>query len=663
VKGVSRFSSIVALASLACTGERPTPPALLELSTITVAGASNLERGTRDTLTATSQDREGAAVTVPIVWRSSNEAVATFERGGVLVALDTGLTVITASSLGVTSAGVQIRVVWTGPATIDTLPWTRPSALNTGATLTDSIRVRVTNIAGAPVPNANVRFSVTAGGGSVAPEISVTGPDGVASAQWTLGGAVGTNTVTATVVHADGTPNPLVANSATFSIGGYDALTVEGGNNQSGQILSDLPTHPSVRLVDSLGAPRGGVPIVFTAHANGRVSSAVVSTDANGIATPGTWTLGDIPGDQLLVASVSDARVTLHANGTGTPIHYRPSRVIAGGFSTCALESDGSVKCWGESPQNGGGTASNSSIPTAVAGSLVATTVSGGQTHYCALTSTSDAWCWGTNALPDTTGSVVTTNAPTEVQSDISWSAVSPGSAHNCAIDASQVAYCWGSNTSGQLGDQSTTTRFTIRPVQGGFTFTQIASGGSHTCGLSGAAAFCWGSNQFRQLGDGSTEPNRTAPTVVLGGQAFQSVGSGQTFSCGLNTQGRTYCWGSIAGGGNPSPITYAAAPNFTSITVGVGHACGVTVENDAYCWGINTWGQVGDSTTTSRTAPTKVAGTLKFHQVSAGAEHTCGLTTDGAVACWGRNRGGELGESTAAFRTTPKHVVLGVQP
>jgi alpha-tubulin suppressor-like RCC1 family protein len=62
------------------------------------------------------------------------------------------------------------------------------------------------------------------------------------------------------------------------------------------------------------------------------------------------------------------------------------------------------------------------------------------------------------------------------------------------------------------------------------------------------------------------------------------------------------------------------------------------------YCWGDNTWGQLGDGTTTDRLSPRAVTSGLKFRQLNVGLRHTCGLTTDGAAYCWGSNIFGELG-------------------
>jgi hypothetical protein len=670
---------VAAGAVLSCSPDRPiTPLDLVELSQIDIDGSpSVLERGARDTLSAVALDSEGDTIAVPVVWRSSNERVAIFERGGVLVALDTGTTNIRASSVGVESAPVALTVVWLGPAKIDTLPFSPPSARGPGVAFTDSIRAKVTNVAGAPVANVKVAFTVTQGGGSVSPQTATTNAAGIASAQWTTGEAAGINRVSASVVKEDGTPFPFVTNNtAVFTVRTYNALTVVAGNDQTAQIMSDLAVAPSVRLVDSLGNARSGVPVTFTVFANGRVMTPVVSTGADGIASPGTWTLGDISGIQRLEARVENAKTALQATGTGTPIYYQAAAVSAGGFTTCARESTGTVKCWGSVISIGTGDTTNISTPKAVKGTLVAASLvssAASISHACALTSSGEAWCWGRNALTDTSGSSVSTAEPTRLSSDILWAQISTGQEHNCAITLIGAGYCWGFNSStttgdhrGQLGDGTTTNRSVPTPVAGGFTFSRIAAGTAHSCGLVNSEAYCWGQNQSAQLGDGTAQL-RLSPTKVIGGLTFETIGAGATFSCGLTPQpeGKAYCWGNVSGVPQTTPTAFPGAPAFVSLSVGGGHACALTADAQAYCWGGNSAGQLGDSSRTTRSVPTRVAGGLLFNQISAGFGHTCGVTTAGAVACWGSNAAGELGESTSTVtsRTTPRHVILGVTP
>ena len=644
----------------------------IDIGSISInSGAVQIDRGYHVNFTATVRDKLGSTITPtpPLAWRSSNEAVATIDLNGRLTAIDTGNTSVFASANGVPSGAIPVRVTWLGPAKIATFQFTPPNAVTPGAT--DSIRVQVLDVNGRPpAVVARVAFAVTAGGGTVSPAIATTNSSGIAVAQWTLGPAVGINTVTATALGEDDKPFPFVTPSVTtFTLTAFAALSPVAGDAQTGLILSSLPVSPSVLVVDSAGKPRPGVPVTFTATGGGRVATPVVSTGANGVASPGVWTLGDIPGDQTLIVKVEKASLTLHATATGTPVYYVPKQVIAGGYATCAINTDDTASCWGEQPKVGDSTTVNRPTPTSTKNGIKFLSLAASMTfpsHYCGISVVREIYCWGFAALTDTSGRTSGTVVPTRLQSATSWSQVAPGFAHNCAVASDQTAYCWGLNVAGQLGDGTTTQRFVPAAVAGGFKFTTVSSGNGHSCGLSiDGSAFCWGLNQNGQLGDGTTA-QRPTPTAVGGAITFQSLSTGETFTCGLTSLGRAYCWGNLGPGSNvvTTPRTYAAAPIFISLNVGGAHACALTADGTAYCWGDNSGGQLGDSTVAFRANPTPVVTALKLKSVSPGYQHTCGTTmTDGAVVCWGLNRAFELGDSTSANRLTPRHLVLAVKP
>jgi alpha-tubulin suppressor-like RCC1 family protein len=209
-----------------------------------------------------------------------------------------------------------------------------------------------------------------------------------------------------------------------------------------------------------------------------------------------------------------------------------------------------------------------------------------------------------------------------------------------------------------------------------GETFSTLAVGGYHTCGLTPAGlAYCWGGNSDGQLGDGTTTDRPTpVPVVMPTGQTFVSLGLSigvYNHTCALTPAGTAYCWGANFSGqlgdgtttDQPSPVAVAmpVGESFASLAVGGYHSCGLTPAGAAYCWGTNARGRLGDGTTTDRWTPTAVlvpAG-VTFTRLAAGVDHTCGLTPAGAAYCWGRNAFGQVGDGTTSHRLEPVAVVM----
>ena len=93
----------------------------------------------------------------------------------------------------------------------------------------------------------------------------------------------------------------------------------------------------------------------------------------------------------------------------------------------------------------------------------------------------------------------------------------------------------------------------------------------------------------------------------------------------------------------------------FGIITAGAaGYTCGTTLAGRGFCWGANTYGQLGDGTTTDRLIPTLIGNGLSWKEVRAGGLHTCGVALDGKAYCWGDNRAGQLGDGTQIDRLLP---------
>ena len=297
--------------------------------------------------------------------------------------------------------------------------------------------------------------------------------------------------------------------------------------------------------------------------------------------------------------------------------------LVASEVHTCGLAGGGRAYCWGRnaSGQLGDGTVeTNRLTPVAVSGGLSFTVLAAGSDHTCGLAMGGTAYCWGSNAFGQLGGGTVGTNRLTQVavSGGRKYTALVAGWGHTCGLAAGGRAYCWGFNAFGQLGDRMSGTGYSsadrLAPVavSGGLSFTALAAGGAHTCGLvSGGTAYCWGNNQYGQLGDGTTgtgfrSADRTAPVVVSGGLSFTALAGGGVHTCGLLTGGSAYCWGSNASGqlgdgmsgtDRTAPVAVGAGRTFTALAGGFSHTCGLATGETGYCWGSNDSGQLGDGT------------------------------------------------------------------
>jgi len=80
-----------------------------------------------------------------------------------------------------------------------------------------------------------------------------------------------------------------------------------------------------------------------------------------------------------------------------------------------------------------------------------------------------------------------------------------------------------------------------------------------------------------------------------------------------------------------------------------------------AWAWGLNTNGQLGDNTITSRLSPVSVVGGFTdWCQVSGGRDHSLAVRQNGTAWAWGSNGNGRLGDNSTTARSSPVSVVGG---
>jgi alpha-tubulin suppressor-like RCC1 family protein len=193
--------------------------------------------------------------------------------------------------------------------------------------------------------------------------------------------------------------------------------------------------------------------------------------------------------------------VAASGRASSAPIHKIVS-INAGSDYTCAVLSDGMVKCWG-SPlglRRSYTKKAGPILPLTIVGISKATAVATGSSHACAPLLDGTIKCWGDNSFGEmgngTKGEY--RSPPVNVSNVTDVASISSGSGYTCAVLSNHTIKCWGAAPAG-----SSTTPV---PVSGLSGVVSIAAGQRHACALlSDGTVTCWGSNLFGQLGTGGT--------------------------------------------------------------------------------------------------------------------------------------------------------------
>ncbi|MBL8524417.1 MAG: Ig-like domain repeat protein [Betaproteobacteria bacterium] len=336
--------------------------------------------------------------------------------------------------------------------------------------------------------------------------------------------------------------------------------------------------------------------------------------------------------------------------------------IAAGGFHNCAVSGTGGVVCWGvnDAGQIGDNSVITRPKPVNVSGAgFNSLSLAGGFQHTCMVENTGAVKCWGKNDRGQLGDNSITNRlTPTAVSGLASGQAsTTAGDLHTCALSSAGGVKCWGYNVDGQLGNSSNVEQHVPVDVTGlGSGVSAIAAGYNHTCAVTGlGAAKCWGSNEWWQLGDGSEDIDSNLPVDVAGlSSGVTAIAGGNLHTCAI-VSGGVKCWGynvsgAVGDGTNDLRKTAVNVSGLTSgastISAGSSHTCALLTGGTVKCWGDNTFGQLGDGTSTSSNVPVTAIASGAI-AIAAGAAHTCALTGSGTSVCWGNNPSGQLGDGT----------------
>jgi cysteine-rich repeat protein len=246
-------------------------------------------------------------------------------------------------------------------------------------------------------------------------------------------------------------------------------------------------------------------------------------------------------------------------------------QVAAGGSQSCSLGMAGTARCWGSGFGGQLGYGNNNTIgddePPSVAGNVpvgaALTELCAGIGHTCAVLSNGDVKCWGQNFAgqlgygnTNAIGDDETPSTQPALSFEVDAEHITCGLQHSCALFEDGSVRCWGANGNGELGQGNTTPIGDDEPatmalaISLGGSPVAISAGDNHTCArFDDGAVRCWGANGNGQLGIGSTVaigddelPDSVDP-IDTGGTVTR-IDAGGNNTCVIYDDQRVRCWG-----------------------------------------------------------------------------------------------------------------------
>jgi hypothetical protein len=208
--------------------------------------------------------------------------------------------------------------------------------------------------------------------------------------------------------------------------------------------------------------------------------------------------------------------------------------------------------------------------------------------------------------------------------------AIGAGTNHSMALCSDGSLASWGTNFYGQLGNNTLSIYNSTLPVAVSMedkTAVSMAVGGNHNIVLcSDETLVAWGMNSYGQVGNNTTADSSVPVAVATAG-------------------------------------TVLAGKTVIAVKAGSAHSLALCSDGTLAAWGNNTYGQLGNNTTTNSSVPVAVntSGVMAgktVKKIIAGISYCMALCSDGTVVAWGYNNDGELGNSSTISSAIP--VVVG---
>ena len=525
-----------------------------------------------------------------------------------------------------------------------------------------------------PQSSRTVNWTST-NGGSYAQSSSSTQANGATTAQ------AFTTSTTAGVTHVltatDGA-SPAISGTASISTIAGAAVRVALVTQPSAAVQSGIafPQQPSVQLLDAnsnLVTANGVTVTAAIVTGAGTLGGTLTATTTNGVATFTNLSITGVVGPRTLTfsaASLVSATSNSIAVGPGTPVALAFVQQPTGTTGGLAITPSITVAV-----RDGAGntvTTATNPITFAIAGGsgTAGATLSGTLTQGAAsgiatfanisvdsaglayrLVATSAGLTSATSANfdiaigPVANVSIVKGNnqfVPVNLNSSYQPLVAVAKDAGGNAVSGASMVFTAGAGVT-LTGPSTITTNAAGQASLSGFSLSGSVGGTTVTAAVGTPSATF--TIQNVNITDGVSECKRatTGSVYCSGINTFGTLGSG-------SFAGPTGSLGLVVGGHVFSSMTPS----------GSDHQCGL-VGTQAFCWGRNTFGELGDNTTTDRSQPVAVAGGLSFQSIIVTSATTCGLTTGGQLYCWGWAGNGLMADGNpGTIRTAPALVNTG---
>ena len=196
-----------------------------------------------------------------------------------------------------------------------------------------------------------------------------------------------------------------------------------------------------------------------------------------------------------------------------------------------------------------------------------------------------------------------------------------------------------------------------------------LAAGCDHTVVLkSDGSVWAWGYNGYGQLGETVGVFSEKHPIQIASVAGATAIASGHNHIAAVKSDGTVLDWGWNSFGqlgdgtttDSPAAVQVAGLSGVTAIKCGYEHTAVLKSNGTVWAWGRYDYIVGHEATTNNRHSPVQISGLTGVTKIASGYGQLFAIESDGSVWAWGENLCGELGDGTTTAQSVPVQV-LGI--